>query len=122
MTDRHLIDGAPIAHVAREFRVSWDTVKKWVSRFLDQGEPGLADRPSTPWESPTTTEACVVARIEALRRELKWSATRIHHHLAAGGVDPLPEHHALATGQVHDPVQISARTVGRWLHRLARVL
>lgn len=118
MVDRHLIDGAPIAHVAREFRVSWDTVKKWVSRFLDQGEPGLADRPSTPWESPTTTEACVVARIEALRRELKWSATRIHHHLSTGGVDPLPEQHELATGQVHDPVQISARTVGRWLHRL----
>ncbi|OSM44191.1 helix-turn-helix domain-containing protein, partial [Nesterenkonia sp. PF2B19] len=117
MVERHIDDGLPIAHVAREFRVSWDTVSKWVTRYRDHGEAGLVDHPSTPRHWPTATRESVVERIEALRRQLKWSARRIHLHLITGGIDPLPQQHGLATGEIHPPVRISLRTVGRWLAR-----
>lgn len=118
MVERHLDDQVPIAHVAAEFRVSWDTVSKWVTRYRDHGEAGPADLPSTPRRSPAATGESVVERIEALRRALKWSARRIHLHLITGGIDPLDDEHELATGEIHPPVPISLRTVGRWLARL----
>ena len=100
MVLRHLDDGIPKAHVAAEFRVSRPTVATWVARYLEAGEAGLIDRSSAPHESRTLTPAAVVDLIEALRRGRKWSARRIHRHL------------------VDRAVQISLRTVGRWLHRL----
>ena len=118
MVQRHLRDHSPIAHVASEFRVSWDTVNKWVTRYHEHGETGLVDVSSAPAMSPTQTPQPVVERIEALRRALKWSAHRIHHHLIRGGIDPLPQEHPLSTGVIHEAVVISLRTVGRWLHRL----
>lgn len=72
----------------------------WVARYLSDGEAGLADRPSTPPRSPQRALATVVELIEALRRERKWSARRIHRHLLDLG---------------H---QLHLRTVGRWLARL----
>jgi transposase InsO family protein len=118
LVERHLRDGIPIAHVAAEFRVAWDTAKKWIDRYLAHGQEGLVDRSSVPVGNPQRTAPAVVERIEALRRALKWSARRIHAHLAAGGMDPLPEGHRLADGTVHAPVAICLRTVGRWLARL----
>ena len=100
MVLRHLDDGIPKAHVAAEFRVSRPTVATWVARYLESGEAGLTDRPSTPRHSSTRTPAAVVDLIETLRRGRKWSARRIHRHL------------------VDRAVAISLRTVGRWLHRL----
>ena len=100
MVLRHLDDGIPKAHVAAEFRVSRPTVATWVTRYLEAGEAGLTDRPSTPRHSSTRIPAAVVELIEALRRGRKWSARRIHHHLAERAVT------------------ISLRTVGRWLARL----
>ncbi|MBM7821660.1 IS481 family transposase [Kocuria palustris] len=100
MVLRHLDDGIPKAHVAAEFRVSRPTVATWVTRYLQHGEAGLVDRPSTPHESRTRTPAAVVELIETLRRKRKWSARRIHRHL------------------IDRAVAISLRTVGRWLHRL----
>ena len=100
MVLRHLHDGIPKAHVAAEFRVSRPTVATWVTRYLQAGESGLADRPSTPRHSSTRTPATVVELIERLRRKHKWSARRIHRHLAERAIE------------------ISLRTVGRWLHRL----
>jgi len=100
MVLRHIEDGIPKAHVAAEFRVSRPTVATWVARYLAAGEAGLVDRPSIPRRSQQRTPAPVVELIESLRRERKWSARRIHHHLLGLG---------------H---QLHLRTVGRWLHRL----
>lgn len=100
MVLRHIEDGIPKAHVAAEFRVSRPTVATWVARYLAAGEAGLVDRPSIPRRSQQRTPAVVVKLIESLRRERKWSARRIHHHLLGLG---------------H---QLHLRTVGRWLHRL----
>jgi transposase InsO family protein len=100
MVLRHLEDGVPKAHVAAEFRVSRPTVTTWVTRYLEAGEAGLLDRSSAPHNSRTHTPAAVVELIEALRRERKWSARRIHRHLLGLGYE------------------LHLRTVGRWLARL----
>ncbi|MCV7457270.1 helix-turn-helix domain-containing protein, partial [Micrococcus luteus] len=63
-------------------------------------EAGLQDLPSRPHRSPAQLDPALVTQIHALRRERKWSARRIHHHLVSEG---------------H---QLCLRTVGRWLHRL----
>ncbi len=73
LAPRHLIDGTPQAHVATEFQVSRPTVSTWVARYLQDGEEGLVDRPSTPVTSPSRTRLEVVERIEALRLNRKWS-------------------------------------------------
>ncbi|QCP08045.1 IS481 family transposase [Micrococcus luteus] len=100
MVQRHLHEGIPQAHVAAEFRVSRPTVATWVARYRAEGEVGLQDRSCRPRRSPAQLDPALVTQILTLRRECKWSARRIHHHLVSEG---------------H---QLCLRTVGRWLHRL----
>ena len=62
--------------VATAFGVSERTVRKWVSRFVTEGEAGLLDRSSRPHRlhrpiAPKTRE-----RIEALRRQ-RWTGKQI---------------------------------------------
>ena len=90
----------PIAHVAAEMGISRQCASKWVNRYRRFGESGLLDRPSVPHRQPTTTAARLVARIETMRRDRKWSARRIAHELAGDGVT------------------ISVRTVSRQLAHL----
>ncbi len=71
-----------------------------VARYREFGEPGLLDRPSVPHRQPTATPVEVVAQIETLRREKKWSARR----------------NALALA--NDGIAISVRTVSRHLAHL----
>jgi hypothetical protein len=87
-------------HVAAEAGVSRACLSKWKNRYDTQGEVVLQDRPSVPGSSPPQTPPDVVERIKRLRRDNKWSARRITLELAGQGV------------------QISERTVGRWLARL----
>ncbi len=90
----------PIAHVAAEMGISRQCASKWVNRWRHHGEAGLLDHPSVPHRQPTATPGEVVAQIEQLRRQRKYSARRIAIELAAEGVT------------------ISVRTVGRHLLRL----
>jgi transposase len=90
----------PIAHVAAEMGISRACASKWVNRHRQYGDLGLQDRPSVPHAQPTATPPVVVARIEQLRRERKWSARRIRVELGNEGVT------------------VSVRTVGRVLERL----
>lgn len=90
----------PIAHVAAEMGISRACASKWVNRHRRYGDLGLQDRSSTPHHQPTATAAEVVTRIETLRRERKWSASRIAFEIAGEGVT------------------ISRRTVTRHLHHL----
>lgn len=94
----------PIAHVAAEAGVSRQCLSKWKNRYDALGEVGLLDRSSAPWTSPTQLDAELVERIEALRRDKKWSARRIAIELNA-------ELSAAGT-------TVSVATVGRWLVRL----
>ncbi|WP_353810454.1 IS481 family transposase [Agromyces sp. SYSU T00194] len=76
----------PIAHVAAEMGVSRATASKWVNRHRQFGEIGLQDRSSTPLRQPTATDGTLVAQIERMRRDFKWSASRIEFELAKEGV------------------------------------
>jgi len=97
---RVLDDDRPQAHVAAESHLARATVRKWVTRFLTDGEAALADRSSRPRRCPTQTDPAVVARIEALRRDRKLPPRLIVDELAADGVG------------------VSAATVHRWLRKL----
>lgn len=88
----------PIAPAAAEMGISRSCASKWVNRHRRYGELGLQDRCSTPHRQPTATAASTVALVERLRRERKWSATRIAHELHTR----------------HD-IELSRRTVSRIL-------
>jgi transposase InsO family protein len=75
----------PIAHVAVEVGISRATASKWVNRYRQYGELGLVDRPSTPVRQPTATQGHIIARIESMRREHKWPASRIAFELEQAG-------------------------------------
>ena len=90
----------PIAHVAAEVGISRATASKWVNRYERLGEIGHLDRSSTPARQPTATAAGIVKRIEVMRREHKWSASRIVFELDKEGI------------------RISRRTVSRLLAQL----
>jgi len=90
----------PIAHVAAEMGISRACASKWVNRWRREGAAGLHDRSSTPRRQPTASPPEVVARIEAWRRERKWSARRIAHELE------------------RRDAPVSVRTVSRILERL----
>lgn len=76
----------PIAHVAAEMGISRACASKWVNRYRRFGEIGLEDRSSAPRRQPSATPAQVVAQIESMRRQRKWSAARIAFELGQHGV------------------------------------
>jgi len=53
--------------VAKQLGVSRQTVYKWLRRFREEGEAGLADRSSRPRSCPRAVGADVVARVVAAR-------------------------------------------------------
>lgn len=63
--------GRPICHVAAEAGIARQTLGKWYSRWLAEGEAGLEDRSSRPGSSPNQTDPAIEARVVALRREHK---------------------------------------------------
>ena len=76
----------PLAHVAAEMGISRACASKWVNRWRRHGDVGLLDRSSAPHHQPAATPPDVVTRIEAMRREHKWSAWRIMFELNDTGV------------------------------------
>jgi transposase InsO family protein len=69
LVERVIIDGRPVAHVAKELGVSRQCAHRWVARFRAEGEAGLADRSSRPRRCPRRTPAAVEHRVLQLRRE-----------------------------------------------------
>ncbi|MFB8026878.1 MULTISPECIES: IS481 family transposase [unclassified Streptomyces] len=76
----------PIAHVAAEMGISRACASKWVNRWRKHGCIGLLDQSSTPHRQPSATSADIVQRIEAMRREHKWPASRIAFDLDEIGI------------------------------------
>ncbi len=76
----------PIGHVAAEMGISRATASKWVGRYRQYGELGLLDRSSAPLSQPTATSGEILERIESMRREHKWPASRIAFELNAEGI------------------------------------
>ena len=63
-----IADGATVQAAAGRFSVSWKTAAKWVARYRQFGDAGLADRSSRPHVSPRQTSSLLVEKVLALRR------------------------------------------------------
>ncbi len=59
-----------LCEAAAEHRLSRQTAAKWVRRFKAEGMAGLADRSSRPHRLRQPTSPELVARVEAMRREV----------------------------------------------------
>ena len=80
---RAVIDqGLSKAAAAREFRVSANTVGKWVKRFRAEGVKGLLDRSCRPLSLPSKTPRSTCDAMEVMRRQRHTQA----HIAAAFGV------------------------------------
>ncbi len=74
--DRVVLDEWAIRDAAEAAGVSQRTACKWLRRFREEGEAGLADRSSAPRRMPTRTAPARVEAILALR-ELRFTAAEI---------------------------------------------
>ena len=72
-----VLAGTPQATVAEQMGVSRATVSKWVRRWREEGDAGLADRSSRPLRCPRRTPARVEEQILGLRRRRRWGPVRI---------------------------------------------
>ena len=98
--------GQSNAGIARDLQVVVDTVRKWRTRFSQQGLSGLRDRPRSG--RPRVFTAAVVAEVKALACELptqtevplaRWSCPELAREVIGCGIC----------------AQVSPSTVRRWL-------
>ncbi len=73
---RVVVEGMPVAHVAKAMGLSRQCAHKWLRRYVDEGEAGLADRSSRPHTCarqtpPDIEERVIAARVEH-RRGPEW--------------------------------------------------
>jgi transposase InsO family protein len=93
--------GEPIAELGRRFEVSRQTVYKWLDRYRQSGEDGLADRSPAPHRHPQQCPEAVRERVLALRAEhARWGPRKLRAYL---------ERHQPGPGWP------AASTIGDWL-------
>ena len=93
LVDRVLELGWPAAHVADQLGISRATAYKWVRRYREEGEAGLADRSSRPHRSPRRLPAEVEAAVLAARAGWRYGPDRLGPLLAMA---PSTVHRVLA--------------------------
>ncbi|ETH62409.1 transposase, IS481 family [Bordetella pertussis I176] len=88
-----------VPEAARAYGVTAPTVRKWLGRFLAQGQAGLADASSRPTVSPRAIVPAKALAIVELRRKrltqariasLGVSASTVSRVLARAGLSPWP--------------------------------
>ncbi|WP_432190643.1 IS481 family transposase [Streptomyces sp. Tue6028] len=115
-----VLDGSPIAEVARRYGTSRQSVHTWLRRFREGGRDGLKDRSRKPHTSPSRVPGDVELLICQLRQTYpKWGARRISHELTARGLADAPGrstvHRVLVrNGLVNHQVQVHRRVYKRW--------
>ena len=81
LVTRHLQEGRPVSHVAKELGVSRQCGHYWIKRFKAEGLAGLEDRSSRPRSSPTKTsveaETVVLGMRAKHRRGQDWLGAEI---------------------------------------------
>ena len=60
-----------------KYNVTPATVRKWVRRYVSEGESGLEDRLSRPHKSPRATPPEKVQKIVTMRKEEKLTGDHI---------------------------------------------
>jgi putative transposase len=66
-----------MTELCQRYRMSRPTGYKWIDRFEEQGEEGLAERSRAPSSCPHHTPAFVERKILALRAEYGWGAKKL---------------------------------------------
>jgi transposase InsO family protein len=75
-------EGSNVSELCRRYGISRKTGYKWLQRYAQQGEEGLADRPRRPVHSPRQTPGAVAQSIEKARREHPaWGARKLRAFL-----------------------------------------
>jgi transposase InsO family protein len=116
--------GWPAAHVAEQLGVSRATVHKWLRRFAEGGETGLADRSSRPVRMPSRTSHKIEKRVLAARRRRKRGAVVLGAEL---GLNPSTVGRILARHGVPrlavidpitgEPIRSARRSQNRYEHK-----
>ncbi|MEV8529816.1 IS481 family transposase [Streptomyces sp. NPDC052000] len=115
-----VLDGSPVAEVARRYGTSRQSLHTWLRRFREGGRGGLKDRSRRPHSSPSRVPTEVELAICQLRQSYpRWGARRIAHELAVRGVANAPGrstvHRVLVrNGLVNHQVQVHRRVYKRW--------
>jgi transposase len=73
--------GWPAAQAAESLGVSRATAYKWLARYRQHGQAGLADRSSRPHRCPHALPAAQVRRVLAARRRRRQGPHRLGYHL-----------------------------------------
>jgi len=71
LLDSRVPSGRPVSHVAKELGLSRQGVHRWMNRYRELGQAGLADRSSSPRSCPSQTTTATEAAVVAARRELR---------------------------------------------------
>lgn len=115
-----VLDGSPVAEVARRYGTSRQSLHTWMRRFHEGGRDGLRDRSRRPYSSPSRVPIEVELAVCRLRHtHPKWRARRIAHEPAVRGVANVPGrstvHRILGrNGLVNHRVQVRRRVYRRW--------
>jgi transposase InsO family protein len=104
-----VVEGRGVRAVARDYDVSPGWVSRLVARYREEGEAAFEPRSRRPKRSPRSTSAASVELIIDLRRRL-----------VASGNDAGPETIRWHLAH-HHGVELSAATIGRYLHRAGLV-
>lgn len=94
-------EAANIRGLCRAFGISPTVGYKWLARYRESGEAGLADRSRRPLSSPGKSAPAVEQAVVAVRQaHPSWGGRKIHHVLRAQGLDPAP-HRSTVTDILH---------------------
>lgn len=85
------LENANISELCRRFGISRKTGYKWLRRYREQGDSGLADHSRRPHHSPGRTSAEVEAVVVGVRREHPaWGGRKIKAYMERKGHNQLP--------------------------------
>jgi transposase len=84
-------ESANVSDLCRRFGISRKTGYKWLKRYEQGGESGLADHSRRPRHSPRQTEAGIEAQVLEVRRQHKaWGGRKIRKILQNAGSSVVP--------------------------------
>ena len=82
---------ANISRLCRYFQVSRKTAHKWLGRYHQEGEAGLADRSRRPRSSPGATPAALEEAVLRVRKKHPvWGGRKIQARMLAEGLAGVP--------------------------------
>jgi transposase InsO family protein len=85
------VEGANLSELCRLFGISRKTGYKWLKRYREGGENGLADRSRRPHHSPQRSSAKIEgAVIEVRQKHPAWGGRKIRAYLQRKGHGQLP--------------------------------